>query len=70
MHPNYTHRTIGSKLAIITPERNFGLIMDSFLNVSLVLNSNLKNKQDVGIIRKAIESKMQTMTLPLNKSLE
>lgn len=44
--------------------------MDSLLNVSLVLNSNLKNKQDVGYIRKAIENKMQTMTLPLNKSLE
>lgn len=54
MLPNYTHKGIGSKLAISIPQRNFGLIVDSFLNVSLVLNNNLKNKLIVEIIRKTI----------------
>lgn len=44
MHSNYTHKVIGSKLAISIPQGNFGLIVDSFLNISLVLSSNLKNK--------------------------
>lgn len=44
MRPNYTHKVIGSKLTNSIPQGNFGLIVDSFLNVSLVLNSNLKNK--------------------------
>lgn len=44
MHSNYTHKVIGSKLAISIPQGNFGLIVDSFLNISLILNSNLKNK--------------------------
>lgn len=44
MFLNYTHKVIGSKLAISIPQRNFGLIVDSFLNVSLVRNNNLKNK--------------------------
>lgn len=51
MHPNYTLKMICSKLAISFPQGNFGLLVDSFLNVSLVLNSNLKNKWNVEIIR-------------------
>lgn len=44
MRPNYTHKVTGFKLAISIPQGNFGLIVGSFLNVSLGLNSNLKNK--------------------------
>ncbi|CAM4642329.1 unnamed protein product [Lepidochelys kempii] len=69
-NPNYTYKMMGSKLAVATQERDFGVIVDSSLKTSTQCAVAVKKmNRMVGIIKKGIDNNTKNIMLPLYQSM-
>ncbi|CAM4589481.1 unnamed protein product [Caretta caretta] len=69
-NPNYTYKMMGSKSAVTTQEREFGVIVDSSLKSSTQRAAAVKKaKRMLGIFKKGRDNRTENIILPLYKSM-
>ncbi|CAM5108054.1 unnamed protein product, partial [Natator depressus] len=69
-NPNYTYNMMGANLATTNQEKDLGVIVDSSLKMSMHCAAAVKKAiRMLGIIKKGIENKTETILLPLYRSM-